>query len=206
MNYSDLLTATTNTLAENAVSPLVWSQAEIGRGINEGMLMFSLLSMAFQGTATLTPTANAILQAVPSPVVWPLQLSVGGSVIYLTTPQVLDATVPGWLDTAASTPYCWFRVGLFSVGLYPRPAATGPVSVTGIIQPTSLVNATDTPALSPEDEQALVSYGTYYGLLKGNDADFDRALTFYDDFTARASRMLVKVILTQPALAQEMTT
>ena len=179
MTFRELKDATLRALAENVTAPIAWTDDQVGRGLNEALSMFALMAGRPQGDASLTLIPGVTMVLVPTTLLHVLEIRLAGRLLTKGDVKALEAKRPGWLGDPPGTPREWFPIGRFRFGLYPRPSSALALTLRGILQPVDMAADADVPPLTVEDQEALVRYATYYGLLSGGEVDLDRALIIY---------------------------
>ena len=95
----------------------------------------------------------------------------------------LDERMRNW-PTANGDPLCWFPVSWDLFGIWPRSTIGGGVlRLDCFAWPRSLMDDDDEPELVAGDQDALVVYGAYEGLVKRLDAE--KALEAWNEFSGR---------------------
>jgi len=95
----------------------------------------------------------------------------------------LDERMRNW-PTASGEPLCWFPVSWDIFGIWPRATQGGGVlRLDCLAWPRALMDDDDEPELLAGDQDALVVYGAYEGLVKRMDPD--KALAVYAEFIGR---------------------
>lgn len=176
MTRSEIRDRILSALNESTSAPVFWTTAQMDAVIDEasevlaeearivrrsafvtrqqGMLYYSIRGIASDVMAITRiwlPDVNRRLAAV--------------SIAELDAQNLLWSTVTG-------IPEYWFPLSWDLFGVYPHPAAGGGLlKVDYLAWPRALLDDDDTPEFRDADQEALVLYGIYEGLLKSWNAE-----------------------------------
>ncbi len=189
MTRSDLQTRILDALNESSTSPVFWSAEQIQNVIHDGMEILSEEAEAILRTAVTVLRPGATYYAtrgISSDMMAPLRLWMPNQnrrLVAVTLSQ-LDAYHEKW-PTVTGTPEYWFPMGWDWFGLWPTVSTGGGIlRVDYLAWPRSLMDDSDTPEFQDGDQDGLVLYGIYEGLLKR--WDFAQAMIMLGQFLERA--------------------
>ena len=93
----------------------------------------------------------------------------------------LDNSRGEWMDVTSSRPDWWFPVSHDCFGIHPGPSAGGDLlRIDYIAWPTALTSDTDAPILNETEQDLVIMYGLYDGLIR--QWETDRAVDVFTTF------------------------
>ena len=167
---------------------------EVSDAINEAIRLINLITGFLQATGTVTTVAGQSIYSVPSSVLIPTRVSLNGRYLNKTTVRRLGHAEPTWMrDTTATThrpTQDWCPIGLKSFAIYPADANSGKIlSVTGVAEPTILVNDSDAIQYPSEFADAIEEYAAHACMIKGGGTVSKAAMVSYQGFMARIQEL-----------------
>ncbi len=191
MNRLAIQTRILEKLNESTTAPLFWSTAQIDDLIQEGQEVLAEESRIIKRSVTVTVrpgTSYYFLRGIAADCMTPYRLSLPDSRLRLraVSPLQLDAYHLLW-ETVTGTPRWWVPIDWQTFALFPHSIQGGGVlRIDYLAWPQALQDDLDEPEYTASDQDALVLYGVYMGLLKRWDVD--RATVFFSKFMERVSR------------------
>lgn len=170
---------------ESTSAPVFWTTAQIDAIIDEASEVLAEEAKAIRRTAFVARQAGAIYystRAVAPDVMAITRVWLPDSSLRLTAVSMaeLDAQNRTWA-TATGDPEYWFPVSWDTFGLYPHPATGGGLlRIDYMAWPRTLIDDDDEPEFREADQDSLIMYGLYDGLLKKWDTA--RALELWARF------------------------
>ena len=174
-----------NALNESTSSPVFWSTAQIDAVIAEASEVLAEEAKAIRRTAFVGRSAGAtyyFTRGMAPDVMAVTRIWLPDQSKRLTAVSIaeLDAQNSTW-GTVTGDPEYWFPVSWDCFGIYPRPAQGGGLlRVDYLAWPRTLLDDDDEPEFREADQDSLVMYGIYDGLMKRWDAP--RALQLFNRF------------------------
>jgi hypothetical protein len=174
-----------SALNESTSSPVHWSTAQIDAVIDEASEVLAEEAKAIRRTAfvarrpgsTYYFTRGIAPDLMAAYRVWLPDVS---KRLTAVTIGQLDAQNELW-PTVTGDPEYWFPISWDCFGVYPHPAAGGGVlRVDYLAWPRTLLDDSDEPEFREADQDSLVIYGIYDGLMK--KWDFPRAMALFARF------------------------
>lgn len=172
-------------LNESTSAPVFWSTAQLDAVIDEASEVLAEEAKAIRRTAYVARQAGAIyyfIRGIASDVMAVTRLWLPDLNKRLTAVSLaeLDAQNAQWV-TATGDPEYWFPISWDCFGIYPHPAQGGGVMrIDYLAWPRSLQDDEDEPEFREADQDSLVIYGVYDGLMK--KWDFQRANELFNRF------------------------
>jgi len=172
-------------LNENVDSPSFWTTAEIDLVIGDAAEVLAEEANAIKRTAFIPFREGAsyyytqsIAPDIMSPYrVWHHTLE---RRLQPATVLELDQHNEIW-PTVNGDPWWWFPIAWNLFGVYPYPAtASGIMRIDYLAWPPALLDDGDQPEIPEADQEQLILYGIYDGLLK--QWDMDRAIKYFAMF------------------------
>lgn len=158
-------------LNESTSAPVFWSTAQVDASIVEALEVLSEEAQAVRRTAMvgLKPGSTYYpLRGVANDIMAPYRLWLPHLDRRLTAVTIgqLDRQNETW-PTVTGDPEYWFPVSWDLFGVYPHPSAGGGmIRIDYLAWPQALAQDDDVPELRGADQDALVLYGVYDGLMK----------------------------------------
>lgn len=168
--------------------------AEVARAINCGIGVLNLFSGFLQKTAPVDTVAGQYLYSTPTGILIPLRVDLDDSFLDKTNLQSLNHSAPAWmLENSANTgqlPYHWCPVGVSKFVIHPADSVGGrQMDVTGVAEPTPLVNDGDVIGYPNEFADAIEDYAAHYLMLKCGGVVAIQAMYQYAAFMRRANEL-----------------
>ena len=158
---------------------LLYGLARIVEQINESLQLLNLQTGFIQTTILVSggSQANRVWYDTPEGIVIPTRVQYGHNYLQPATLNGIGQTYPNWIsDTTANTGLpvsYWVKAGLNKFGLYPADALGGEdIRVTGVAEPTPLVNMTDAVPMPNEYVSAFDLLASHTLQLKESSAMF----------------------------------
>lgn len=155
LTLANLETAVLDRLDGNS---LLYTTPEVDSDLNDAIRVLNLFT-GFNQQSVQVPgftVINQFLYAVPSPILFPLRVYFNRRQLWKTSLRKLSYTNPNWLreTSAMGLPVQhWVPMGISTLAIHPADSAGGQeLLVSGIAEPTKLVNPGDT--ITVEDEYA----------------------------------------------------
>ena len=195
MTRSELRTRILSALNESATNPVFFSTGQIDSIIDEGAEILSEEANAVKRTAFVSlmeGTTYFYIRGIAQDMMAPYRLWLTHLDRRLTAVSLydLDARNENWIETTGDPEY-WFSVSWDLFGVYPSIAAGGGViRVDYLAWPRSLMDDSDEPEFVLADQDGLVLYGVYEGLLKM--LDVTRALQIFSMFVDKLNGSRVR--------------
>lgn len=208
MTKGEIRTRILEALNESASSPTFWTSTQIDRVIAEGsdFLASELASIRRTAFVPLRPGATYYYtQGIASNILAPYRLwltHLDRRLIPVTFHE-LDRRHETWM-TVTGDPEHWFSASWDLFGVWPRPASGGGVlRVDYVAWPQSLVDDDHELEFLEADQDGVVLYGVFEGLLKHWDAD--RALGVFARFVERLPQAVARNVKPLASLAMHRT-
>jgi hypothetical protein len=189
MTRDELTTRILTALNDSPTDPIFWSLDEIHDTIQDGQEILAEECQALRRTVFVPWRPGAMLYSLGS---------VAGDVLAITriwrsdTHERLLATTltalgpEPWMTQPGPAARVWYPMSWHAFGVYPHAGeGSGSFEVDYLSWPSPLLDDGDEPAWPEPDQDGLVSYGVYYGLLKS--WDWVRAQDLWQQFMARWS-------------------
>jgi hypothetical protein len=189
MTRDEMTTRILTALNDSPTDPIFWDFAEIHEVIADGQEILAEEVQALRRTVFVPWRPGAMLFALGS---------IASDIMGITrvwrsdtherlTATTLTAMGPDpWMTVPGPQARCWFPVGWHAFGVHPHCGeGSGSFEVDYLGWPTPLLDDQDEPECPEPDQDALVSYGVYFGLLK--QWEWTRALQLWQQFMARFS-------------------
>ncbi len=177
MNRSDIRTRILDGLNDSPTNPRFWSFAQINSVIDEAQEILAEEAGAIMRTAmfSLRPGKQYYYtQGIASDVMVPYRFwltNLNRRLVVINTVE-LDFTNRRWSDVTSTYPEYWFPISWNLFGIYPKMASGSElVRMDYIAWPRSLMDDGDEPEFRGVDQDAMVLYGIYDGLLKRWDVN-----------------------------------
>lgn len=172
-------------LNESTSAPVFWSTAQLDAVIDEASEVLAEEAKAIRRTAFVARQAGTtyyFIRGIASDVMAVTRLWLPDLNKRLTAVSIaeLDAANEQW-PTAMGDPEYWFPISWDCFGIYPHPAQGGGVlRIDYLAWPRGLQDDDDEPEFREADQDSLVIYGVYDGLMKQWNAS--RALELFNRF------------------------
>ena len=189
MTRDELTQRILTALNDSPTDPVFWSLEEIHDIIAEGQELLAEEVAALRQTVYVPWRTGALFYSLGS---------LAGDCMAITriwrpdTHERLEATTltalgpTPWMEQPGTTQRVWFTVSWHCFGVHPHPTTgQGSFEVDYLAWPPALLDDADEPACPEPDQEALVTYGVYAGLLK--QWDWGRAHDLWQQFVARWS-------------------
>lgn len=172
-------------LNESTTAPVFWSTAQLDATIAEASEVLAEEAKAIRRTAFVGRQPGStyyFLRGLAPDVMAVTRIWLPDSSKRLTAVSIaeLDAQNETW-PLATGDPEYWFPVSWDCFGIYPHPAAGGGLlRIDYLAWPRTLLDDEDEPEFRDADQDSVVMYGIYDGLMKKWDAA--RALELFNRF------------------------
>lgn len=188
MTKGEIRTRILESLNESASSPVFWSTSEIDDVIQDGQELLAE-ELAILKRSALVPLREGITyyytQSIAANIMVPYRvfLTELDRRLDVVTISQLDERHETWI-TITGDPWHWFAISWDIFGIFPHPAAAGGVlRVDYLAWPQTSQDDNEELEFSEPEQDALVLYGVYDGLLK--QWDIERALKTFALFLER---------------------
>lgn len=173
MTRSELRTRILEALDEDPDDPVFWSEEQINGLLNEGQEVLAEETRALKRTALVVRRPGQLLystHAIGPQVLAPYRLYAGHyqRALECVTLSDLDERQRLWWDQLGSgEPYVWFSISWDTYGIWPASSTGGEViEVSYLVWPTNLLDDDDVPEWPEPDQDGLMLYSIYMGLMK----------------------------------------
>ena len=188
MTRSEIRARILESLNDSVSSPVFWSTSEIDDVIQEGQEVLAE-ELAIIKRSALVPLREGVTyyytQAVAADIMVPYRLFLTelDRRLDVVTMRQLDERHETWI-TISGDPWHWFPVSWDIFGIFPHPAEAGGVlRLDYLAWPQAPADDDQELEFSEPEQDALVLYGVYDGLLK--QWDIERALKTFALFLER---------------------
>ena len=187
MMRSEIRDRILNGLNESTTEPSFWTLSEIDDVIGEGQEFLCEEAKLIKRTALVPFRAGAtyyFTASIAPDIMAPYRVWHATNDWRLTpvTMRDLDERTVTW-GTVTGDPKLWFPYAWNVFGIWPKPAAAGGVlRVDYVAWPPSLLHDDDQPEMPESDQEHLVLYGIYDGLLK--QWDLPRAMVAFSQIVS----------------------
>lgn len=185
MTRSQLRDRIIQALNESTSTPVFWTTAQLDSVIDEASEVLAEEAKSIKRTAFVARQAGATYYftrgiAPDLMAAYRLWLPDLNKRLIAVSISELDAQNDTWA-TASGDPEYWFPISWDCFGIYPHPAQGGGVlRVDYLAWPHALQDDGDEPEFREADQDALVIYGIYDGLMKQWNAG--RAIELFNRF------------------------
>lgn len=191
ITLSDLIDRVYSRLEGNTV---FYTQQEVEDAINEGIRVLNLVTGFLQATGTVTTVAGQSIYAVPSTVLIPTRVALGGRYLTRASLRKLGHAEPTWMrDTTSTVKHPvrdWAPVGVASFAIFPAEATAGKtITVTGVAEPVPLTELTHALQYPSEFADALEDYAAHVCAMKGGGVVSKAAMVAYQGFLGRMNEL-----------------
>jgi hypothetical protein len=173
--------------------------------INEGICVFNLFIGFLQNTVDLPglTVAGRVIYDVPAPIIIPIRIQYEGRMLEPWAMSNIGYTIPDWMQKTSAMegypPQHWVPIGISKFGLHPADSEGGRVvSITGIIEPTPLVDDDDVIQFPIEVGNSFSDYCAHVLQLDEGGMTFKTSEAIYDSFLADVSAQSYLATLRQP--------
>lgn len=166
---------------ESTSDPRFWSRAELLQHVNDGFLELTIMCGQLTSNRTYA-MVGAKVQAVPSGAIAIMHLAYSSQVIEKSSVELFDRNNANW-DNQSGVLTKWAPCGLDRWFCDRQPTTAQSVVLTTLDRPATLAEGT-TIDLDPEYVEGLEYYAFHMARFKESGAEFDQAMTAYDDFLA----------------------
>jgi hypothetical protein len=180
MTRADIRDRILTGLNESTSSPVFWSTAQMNAVIEEGQEVLAEEAAAIKRTAITTLRPGALYyttRGIASDMMAPYRIWLHATNRKLTAVHWshLDRYHERWQEVTG-LPQVWASMSWDFFALYPHPAEGGGVlRVDYLAWPRALSSDSDRPECLESEQDAMVLYGVYTGLLKRWDAAMAQA-------------------------------
>ena len=188
MKLSDIRTRILESLNDSASSPVFWSTTEMDDVIQEAQEVLAE-ELALIKRWALVPLREGATYYYTPPIATDIMAPYRLTLTHLdrrlevVTMGQLDERHEGW-STITGDPWHWFPVSWDLFGIFPHPTTAGGVMrLDYIAWPTEPQHDSESLEMPDPEQDAMVLYGVYDGLLK--QWDIQRALQIFALFLQR---------------------
>ena len=193
-----------NVIDRLAGNTVLYTVPEIDAALNEGYRILNVFVGLNQGSVSVpgNSVAGQLIYQTPAPILIPLRVTVDGRMIQRVSLANLARTYRSWAsDTTAKLGPIqrWASIGINQFVIHPADAIGGKVlSMTGVVEPTLLVNTGDVVQLEDEFVQAIIEYAGHRTQLKAGGAEFAASSLLIQQFWHLLKQRSVYQGLTYP--------
>ncbi len=181
---------------------------QINDSINEAIKLLNLMTGFIQGTASVTSVANQTFYGLPSPILIPLKVQFNGTYLGMLNLNEVGQTHPMWLSdttvTIGAPTENWIPFGLgqyASFGIWPADGVGGgTLTVTGILEPTPLINTTDVVQIPNEQVESLDTLAFSSLVLKETATILQQGFDDYKRYQRQVKKIKIWQSLAQPSM------
>lgn len=160
---------------------------EVDYALNEAVAVFNLGSRLLQATYNFTSRANRVIYDVPREILLPTRVDWEKKTLEPWGLTEVSQASPDWLKqtTAQSNaePAHWISIGNNKLAIHPADSYGGRVvSVTGVIEPVRMVNASDPLALPGMYSNSLADYATHVLVMDEGGVGFSATMPMFASF------------------------
>lgn len=177
MNQSDIRTRILDGLNDSNTAPRFWTLTQINDIIDEAAEVLAEEAGAIRRSAifSLKPGKQYYyIQEIAQDMMVPYRFwmtNLNRRLVAISMSD-LDQTNQRWVDVFGTYPEYWFPVSWNLFGIYPRVATLSEaIRCDYIAWPKALMDDDDEPEFNGTDQDMLVQYGIYDGLLKRWDSE-----------------------------------
>src|SRR5215831_483000 len=191
MNRLDLQTRVLERLNESVTSPVFWTTAQIQDLLQDSQELIAEEARLCKRTinlATRPGCAYYQMRGIASDCMAMYRLILPDNRIRLraVSSAQLDAYHLLW-ETVSGTPRWWSPIDWQTFALFPHPIQGGAnLRIDYLAWPPALLDDFDTPEFGQSEQDNMVIYGVYAGLMKRWDVG--RATSLFAEFMQRISR------------------
>ncbi len=151
-----------------------WTDAQLLAWLNAGLARLARSAAVFvERDTSITVAAGTASYTLPTPHLSTLHVSLGGSLLRPVSAAELEALSATW-QTDVGTPTRYWQdsgLGTASIGLYPKPIATGTLAVVEHELPDTLTAGSSLPLPEP-----LADFAFFYALAEARAIESDGAM------------------------------
>jgi len=176
--------------------------AEVIRAINDSLQQLNLFTGIAQGPTTITTEINRHIYRLSGTMLAPMAVDLDGKQLHRTSLENLAARQQRWLkETSANygPPSVWAPIGIRTIAIHPADAVGGrTLTVTGVLEPTLLVNDTDIIDIPDELVDAVEVLSVLALQLKEGGAVFYQASARFIEFQKEVQTWIIWRDVQQP--------
>ncbi len=169
---------------------LLYPLPEVTRSINYSIACLNAHTGMLQGTLSGgTTTANCLIYPVPAGILVPFAVRFGGVSLRRCSVDAANLRWQTWMSHTSAgygSVAQWIPLDVWSYALHPADSVGGiALKVTGILEPTPLVNPTDVVSIAEEFVEAVTDLASHSLQLKEGGSIFSESAVLYQQFLAR---------------------
>lgn len=191
MTRLDLQNRILDQLNESVTSPVFWTTAQIDDLITEGSELLAEEAKLVKRSVTVTVrdgTSYYQTRSLAPDIMAITRLTLPDNRIRLRaiSPSEIDAFNMTW-ETTTGVPRWWAPIDWDTFAVFPHAVTGGPLMcVDYLAWPRPLLDDTDSPEYQEDEQDAVILYGVYAGLMKRWDVG--RALSLWGGFMECAGK------------------
>jgi hypothetical protein len=167
-----------------------YTQAEVDGAINDAIRVLNLFTGFVQATGTVTSNNTGPIYSVPTNILIPTRVAFLGRPLARTAFRTMGQSRRFWMrestETEQSPVERWIPMGLTKFAIHPYDAVGNrTMTVTGIAEPTLLVNTTDEAQYPSEFQDALETYAAHVVMVKAGGMVTRGGMMQYQAFLSR---------------------
>ncbi len=178
------------TLARIEDNDLLYQETELNSAINEAVWVINLACGWFQNTVPISATttiADRHIYDLPEEIIFPQRVVFEGQVLEKSTLWTLGNNWPTFLrDTTATTGKQvsrWCSLGIRKIAIHPADSVGGgDLYITGITEPGTMVEDTDSLILPKEGVPIVCDYAAHIVQCKLQGTPFMQSLAMFRNY------------------------
>lgn len=174
---------------------ILYTLQQVTNVINEGYRIINGFTGLNQATVSVPgfSVAGQLIYQSPSPILFPLECYFEGKQLRKMSLGALARTYRGWaadLTNKSGPVQRWAPIGITRFVIHPQDAVGGrDIAITGVTEPTPLVNAGDSISIPDEYLTMLISYVSHRIRLKEGGKVFSDASLLLQQFYRDLKRL-----------------
>ncbi len=185
----------------------LYTQSEVTSSLNESLRVLNSFLGFLQGSVQMMSEAGRVWYDVPTGILIPMRVQFEGVYLQKMFPSQIGKAYAGWTAETTlntGTPVAeWVPCGLTKFAIHPADSVGGAViNVTGVLEPTPLVNPTDTVTIPNEYTDILVNLSGQVLTLKETGKLFSQQIFYYREFM----RIMAKAAIWRGAVMPQYST
>ena len=177
---------------------LLYTQQNITDSLNEAIRVVNAATGFQQGTIQVPglSQANRVWYDVPQGILIPIRCQFESGYLNKYFPNQIGKAYATWLtdttDNSGLPVSCWVPCGFSKFAIHPADSIGGsPIFISGVLEPTQLVNPTDAVNMPVEYTDILVNLSAQTLCLKETGALFKQSSLFYQTYLSQIKKFLL---------------